>query len=304
MMNAFTYNANVDSSRGIERWENEGGRFLVGTTGSSRLNRRPEADDSMREVFTEDHNSWPDTTDRVLCRSKVRGRKRRAAVLLGPPGSGKTSLVRSQVGVDGISVIETGNLLKREVRLQSSLGRRIKPYTDSGALAPSVLVNQVVFAEVESAQGELVLFDGFPRCADQIKLFFQLLDKLHLDLCAILVLTLNLQTAIKRLSGRRICSKCGNLHNVHSKPPKCAGKCDRCGSKLVEREDDRAEVIQERFESYEQETTPVIEFFRVRFKQFIWEGSPTASLDELIESAGHRLKRACGIRTSAFLKGV
>src|SRR4051812_1527222 len=103
-------------------------------------------------------------------------RERCAAVLLGPPGSGKTTVARSLGGVRGVSVIETGNLLKREVRLQTALGRRLQPYTHSGELAPSEWVEQVLSAHLKGAQGDLFLFDGFPRCVSQMEPFFRLLE--------------------------------------------------------------------------------------------------------------------------------
>jgi adenylate kinase len=214
-----------------------------------------------------------------------------AIVLLGPPGSGKTTLVRSLATVKRISVIETGNLLKREIRLQTPLGRQIKPYTDSGVLVPSEWVEQVISAHLKSVQSDLILFDGFPRCGEQIELFFQLLKSQHLDFCGVLVLTLDLQTAIKRLSGRRICTKCGCLYHIYANPAKQPEVCDRCGEKLIQREDDRAEVIQQRFTSYEYETMPVIESFRKKFAHLIWDESSTASLDQVIDRVGRRLKQ-------------
>ena len=107
----------------------------------------------------------------------------------------------------------------------------------------------------------------------------------------LLILTLDLQPAIKRLSGRRICTKCGGLYPVYSKPAKQAGKCDQCGGVLTQREDDRAEVIQQRFKSYERETMPVIESFRNEFEHLIWEESSTAPLDQVTDRVGQRLEQ-------------
>lgn len=298
-MKSLALNSDVDARWGIERWENEGGRIRLSTTVPSHLNRPSDADHWTRGLshnFREAGLSvWSDAPTNSLLGSKEEGRdkkeNKRAAVLLGPPGSGKTTLVRSLAAVNRISVIETGNLLKQEVRLQTLLGQKIKPYTDSGDLVPSEWVEQVISAHLTSVQGELVLFDGFPRCGEQIELFFQLLKSQQLDLCAVLVLTLDLQTAIKRLSGRRICTKCGGLYHVYSKPPKQAGKCGQCGGMLTQREDDRAEVIEQRFKSYERETMPVIESFRNKFVHLIWEESSTAPLDQVTDRVRQRLEQ-------------
>lgn len=297
-MKSFAFNSDFDVRRGIERWENEGGLIRLGTAVPSHSNRPSDADHWMRDLphnFREAGLSvWSNApTNSLLGSKKDEDMKENkcAAVLLGPPGSGKTTLVRSLAAANRISVIETGNLLKREVRLQTPLGRKIRPYTDSGDLVPSEWVEQIISAHLASVQSELVLFDGFPRCGEQIELFFELLKSQQLDLCAVLVLTLDLQTAIKRLSGRRICTKCGALYHVYSKPPNQAGKCDQCGGVLTQRDDDRAEVIQQRFKSYERETMPVIESFRNEFEHLIWEESSTTPLDQVADRVGQRLEK-------------
>ena len=151
------------------------------------------------------------------------------------------------------------------------------------------MVAQVISAEAETVENDLVLFDGFPRCSEQIELFFQILKEQHLNLGTVIVLTLDMQTAVERLSGRHICANCGSLYNQNAKPPMQTGKCDQCSGSLVQREDDRAEVIQQRFTSYERETMPVIEFFRARYEHLIWQQSATAPFPEIIARAEQRL---------------
>lgn len=296
-MKALALNPDAVARRSLERWENEGGRIRLGTEMANLVNLSTNGSDRHHDLSKNASVAGLGSLVETVAdfgigfkeRSTDMTKNKCAIVLLGPPGSGKTTLVRSLATGKRLAAIEAGNLLKREVRLQTPLGRQIKPYTDSGVLVPSALVTRVISAEAETVENDLVLFDGFPRCSEQIELFFQMLKELQLHLGAVLVLTLDMQTAVERLSGRRICANCGSLYNQNAKPPIQTGKCDECGGDLVQREDDRAEVIQRRFTSYERETIPVIEFFRARYEHLIWQQSATAAFPEIIARAGRRL---------------
>ncbi|EEF57958.1 adenylate kinase family protein [Pedosphaera parvula] len=213
-----------------------------------------------------------------------------AAVLLGPPGGGKTTLARTLAARNRITVVEVGNLLASEVRLDTPLGRQIKPYQAAGELVPVEIVRQVVSRKLEKVQGDLVLFDGFPRSVAQIDILFQLLKDLHLQLCAVIVLKLDSQTSVNRLSGRRICSQCGTLHNVYTESGLQEESCDSCGGKLIQRQDDRPEIVRERFASYERETMPVVEFFKREMRDLTWEQQAALPPEEVAERVWHRLE--------------
>lgn len=210
-------------------------------------------------------------------------------VLLGPPGSGKTTVARSLSTRNQVSVIETGSLLRNEVRLGTSLSKEIKRFMDAGELVPLELVKQVVCNELEKIDSDLILFDGFPRSFPQIDLLLQLLKDHNLHLCGVVILKVDLQTTLNRLGGRRICPTCGTLYNVHTNPPTLEGIC-QCGGKLVQRPDDKPEVIRERFKNYELDTAPVIELFKREFGEVTWEISAAFSPDQVADHVWEQLQ--------------
>jgi len=219
-----------------------------------------------------------------------------AVILFGPPGSGKTTVVRTLTSRRPLAVIETGNLLEQEVRQGSDLGRQIDSYKAAGNLVPTSIVKAVVLGGLERVRGESVLFDGFPRHSEQVEVFFQLLAAYQLELGAVLVLTLEVEIAIQRLAGRRLCPGCGRLYNLHTNPPRSAGQCDACGRELSQRKDDRPAIVRHRFDTYHRETVPVIEFFKRAHPGLCLEESAAAPAQEIENRIGERLDRILGQR--------
>lgn len=184
-------------------------------------------------------------------------------ILLGPPASGKTTVAFQLASGHGqIAVIKTGHLLRREVEANSPRGRRLRPFLEEGRLAPTHLVVEVVTEAVRRASANIVLFDGFPRRENQIQPFLRMCVETGLTLRAVVVLMLTAEEVKRRISGRRVCPRCGATYNVIADPPTSEGRCDKCGEKLVQRKDDSPEAAEERLRTFAEETHPVIAHFR------------------------------------------
>ena len=179
-------------------------------------------------------------------------------VLLGPPGVGKGTYAKELSRRLGIPHISTGDIFREEVKKGTPLGLKVKEYLDRGVLVPDSIVNEVVKQRLsmDDCRRGFIL-DGYPRTLNQAK---ALDSMVRID--AALYFTAPKEVIIERVSGRRICPKCGAIYHVKNIPPKKPGICDICGSKLIQREDDKPEVVERRLRVYEETMRPVIEYYR------------------------------------------
>lgn len=193
--------------------------------------------------------------------------RKAAVILLGPPGSGKTTIADEITSRCDAAVIETGQLLRREIKRKTTPGNRLKPFLDSGKLAPSELVAEVIQQEIGQIHNNWILFDGFPRREDEIEPFFRICEQSQIHMAAAVVLQISRSLAVKRLTGRRVCPNCHTVYNLHFDPPERDQICDRCGSPLEQRNDDTLELVNKRLNVYEEETKPVIAYLMTHHPQ-------------------------------------
>jgi adenylate kinase len=188
-------------------------------------------------------------------------------VLVGPPGAGKgtqAEFIAAQLAVPKIS---TGDIFRANVTNGTPLGVEAKRYMDGGQLVPDdVTINMVRerLAETDAADG--FLLDGFPRTVPQAVALDKLLADLGANLDLVLELVVDDDEVIRRLSGRRNCRGCAKIWHDQFDPPTQVGVCDRCGSQLYQRDDDKAETVAERLRVYSRDTAPLIDYYGAQSK--------------------------------------
>jgi len=185
-------------------------------------------------------------------------------VLLGAPGSGKGTQSQLLVDAYGVPQISTGDLLRAAVAKGTELGRQAKVAMDSGRLVDDDTVLGMIrerIGQPDAAKG--FVLDGFPRNIAQADALETMLRELGTPLEAVVLLNLDLGVLFKRLTGRRICQVCGRLFNVYTSPPDETAHSHECGDthRLVQRPDDREEVIGKRLEVYEAQTKPLVKYY-------------------------------------------
>ncbi len=173
-------------------------------------------------------------------------------VLLGPPGCGKGTQAKKISGKYNLAHVSTGDLLRKAVAEKTELGLKAKEYMDKGKLGPDELVLEIV----KPGLSDDVILDGFPRNLNQavmLKNFF--------SPDVVLNINVDFNVLVKRLTGRRSC-RCGAVYHTEYNPPKKEGICDKCNSRLYQRDDDKEEVVVKRIETYKKETKPLIDYYK------------------------------------------
>jgi adenylate kinase len=179
-------------------------------------------------------------------------------VLLGPPGAGKGTQAKRIVETFGLVHLSTGDILRDEVARGTDLGIKGQTFMDRGELVPDELIIDMIRGRIGDASTGFLL-DGFPRTVPQAKA----LDGISsLDL--VISIELPREEVVARLTARRVCVECGQIYNLSFRAPADPQVCDACGGRLIQREDDKEEVIQNRYDVYQASTEPLIAFYRDR----------------------------------------
>ena len=183
-------------------------------------------------------------------------------VMLGPPGSGKGTQAHIISELYGVPVVTTGDMLRDAAARGTEHGLTAKGYMDRGELVPDEIVNAVVRDRLGRPDVEEgFILDGFPRSWAQAEALNGILDERGLRLDYVVHVTLGDEAIVARLSKRRSCPRCGAVYHLGSRPPRTMGVCDVCGARLVQRDDDRPEVIRNRLKVYREKTRPLLESY-------------------------------------------
>ncbi len=184
-------------------------------------------------------------------------------ILLGPPGAGKGTQAKMLMDRYGIPQISTGDILRAAVKDGTPMGLKAKSYMDAGALVPDEVVVGIVRERLQQDDcKDGFILDGFPRTVPQADALAEALSSLGRPLDAVVSLAVDVEVLVERLTGRRTCRDCGRGYHVKFAPPKVSGVCDACGGELLQRDDDREETIRRRLNVYDEQTSPLIAYYR------------------------------------------
>ncbi len=183
-------------------------------------------------------------------------------IFLGPPGAGKGTQSQLLKERNGFIQISTGDLLREAVKNQTELGKLAKQYMDEGKLVPDDLIISLIKEKLQEYADKNIIFDGFPRTIPQAESLDNLLSRLNKNVDAVILFKIEDEEIVKRLTGRRVCPSCGAVYHMVYNPPKIDEICDMCGARLIQRDDDKEEVIRKRLEVYHQQTKPLTEYYK------------------------------------------
>ena len=195
--------------------------------------------------------------------SRQLGRLHRAVIFLGPPGAGKGTQAQELARQYGVPHLSTGDMLRENIALGNQLGAQAKPLMARGELVPDSIILKMVAERIERQDCSFgFVFDGFPRTVAQAQWLGELLKQHGYKQPVVVHFVIDPALLMRRITGRRMCKTGGEIYNIYDRPPKVAGVCDGDGGELMQRPDDREEIVGPRLEAYAQMTAPLAAYYR------------------------------------------
>ena len=211
---------------------------------------------------------------------------------MGPPGAGKGTQASALAERFGMAHLSSGDIFRAEKAGGSDLGRKLAEYMSAGQLVPDAMVVEIMAKAITGADASAgLMLDGFPRTVPQAEALDTQLAKAKKPLDGVVVITCDDEAIVERITGRRSCPKCGRIYHVKYLAPRQAGVCDDCaGAELVQRADDKEDVVRDRLRAYRAQTKPVIGYYRsrgeVRVVEVDGNGSPDQVTAAAVEAVG------------------
>lgn len=223
------------------------------------------------------------------------------AVMLGLPGAGKGTQAERLAQALDVPHISTGAIFREAVQKGTELGRRARSYMERGELVPDDLTVEIVRERLESPDCRRgFVLDGFPRNLEQARALDEAMERLGMRLDAVINLVVPEEEVVRRITSRRVCSRCGATYGA-GEPKDASGQvidvCPQCGGRLVQRADDNEEVVRQRLRVYEDNTRPLVDYYAARGVLVNVEG--TGSVSEVFEA----IQRALGERGLGIGRG-
>lgn len=211
-------------------------------------------------------------------------------VLLGAPGAGKGTQAKNIAEEFEIPHISTGDIFRSNIKSGTELGNKAKEFIDRGELVPDELTVDIVRDRLKNCDcvNGFVL-DGFPRTIPQAMQLDEVLKTMDVSIDKVIDIHVDDASIVTRMSGRRVCPKCGSSYHIEYNPPKSGDICDVCGTQVLQREDDTAETVIKRLKVYHAQTEPLIDYYKAQGKLFVAHGK------EKIEDTTAEVMKALGV---------
>jgi len=183
-------------------------------------------------------------------------------ILLGAPGAGKGTQCKRIAAQYGLQHLSSGDILRAERAACTELGTKAQSYMDSGELVPDEVMVEIMTDAIKKAPIAGFILDGFPRTINQAVELDRALTENQLEIDTVLNLNIDDHLVATRITGRRSCPRCGAVYNIENLKPKVDGICDKDGTELIQRSDDKPEVVANRLKTYHQQTEPMVDYYR------------------------------------------